>query len=454
MEVEIIARETIKPSSPTPQSLRKFKLSLIDQLTPPVYGSLLYFYSFNGDTNRHVSVSERSQQLKKSFSDTLTLFYPFAGRTVDNIMIDCSDYGALFIEARVDCPLSRFLRQPNGDELKRFIPTQVESTEASTGFFSLVQASFFDCGGVAIGVCISHKLADGTTLGTFVRCWAAVTVLGSDRAEMVPIYNAAALFPPRKFPEAVPPLVDIAEERFSVKRFVFDASRVAALKAAAASASVERPSRAEAVTALLWKCALNAARSNSGSKRPSLLTRPVNIRRRISPPLPDSSVGNLVGFYMAEKDDIGEVEIKGLVRELRERIQVFDKNYVKMLQKEDGFEQVTDYFKEAASQMMRQDVEFYICTSLCNGSMYDHVDFGWGKPVWVTIPSANNKNVMELIDTRKGDGSVEAWVVLSKDDMYLFERDPELLAFASSNPSILEEDTDTTRHSLWINSSI
>ena len=42
------------------------------------------------------------------------------------------------------------------------------------------------------------------------------------------------------------------------------------------------------------------------------------------------------------------------------------------------------------------------------------------------------------MDTNKGDGSIEAWVVLSEQDMYLFERDPELLAYASLNPSVLE----------------
>ncbi|KAK3223552.1 hypothetical protein Dsin_010577 [Dipteronia sinensis] len=436
MKIQIISRETLKPSSPTPQSLRDFKLSFIDQLIPSVYVSMLSFYSStNGSTNNHF---ERSEKLKKSFSDMLTLFYPLAGKTVDNITIDCSDYGALFVEARVDCTMSEFLQQTNWDQLGEFTPIKLESTEETVGFFSVVQVSFFDCGGVAISMTISHKLADAATAAVAMRCWAVTTIGSTDAAEaVVPMYNSAEIFPPRRFSAAgVPPLVDFKKEKFPIRRLVFEASKVAALKALAVSESVERPTRAESVTALIWKCALNAARSNSGVSRPSMLTRAVNIRRKIEPPLPDNSVGNLIGFYIAEKDE-SKMELNSLVHEIRDKLKVFDKNYVKMLQQEDAFETMMEYLKMTATQMMKRDMEFYVCTTWCNFSFYD-IDFGWGRPVWVTMGSGNAKNVIQLMDTNKGDGSIEAWVALSEQDMYLFERDPELLAYASLNPSVLD----------------
>ncbi|KAK0573311.1 hypothetical protein LWI29_006249 [Acer saccharum] len=137
-----------------------------------------------------------------------------------------------------------------------------------------------------------------------MRCWAATTFGSADAPAMVPLYNSAEIFPPRKFSASgVPKLVDFKKEKFPIKRLVFEASKVTALKALAVSETVERPTRAESVMALIWKCALNAARSNSGVSRPSILTRAVNIRRKIEPPLPDNSVGNLVGFYTAEKDE-------------------------------------------------------------------------------------------------------------------------------------------------------
>ncbi|KAJ0094107.1 hypothetical protein Patl1_16844 [Pistacia atlantica] len=431
MKVEITAKEIIKPSSSTPHNLRNFKLSLLDQLAPPTYEPLLLFYSFNGD-------AADSHRLKKSLSDTLTHFFPLAGRVKDNIEIDCSDYGAVYVEARVACLLSDFLKQPNADALKEFLPVEVDSTEAAgRDALLLVQSSFFSCGGVAIGVCLSHKLGDAATLSTFIKSWAAANI-GSELQQR-PLYIASSLFPTMSFSEGVlppPALLNFTKGKCVVKRFVFDAPKIAALKSIAASASVQQPTRVEVVTALIWKCAMNASRSNSGFSKLSLLSQSVNIRRRTEPPLPDDSIGNLVGYFPAQKDE-SDIELQGLVRELRTGKQDFSKKYVKKLQSEVAYEEITESLKEELCMLISHDMEFYICTSLCNFSFYD-IDFGWGKPTWVTnISGGPLKNVVKLIDTRGGDGAIEAWVILSEQDMALFEKDKELLAYASLNPSVL-----------------
>ncbi|KAI5352091.1 hypothetical protein L3X38_004982 [Prunus dulcis] len=68
------------------------------------------------------------------------------------------------------------------------------------------------------------------------------------------------------------------------------------------------------------------------------------------------------------------------------------------------------------------------------------IDFGWGKPIWVSIPGDILKNVATLIDTNEGYG-VDAWVSLSEEDMALFECELELLAFTSLNPSVFGPET-------------
>lgn len=40
-----------------------------------------------------------SNLLKSSLSTTLTRFYPLAGRISDDFSVDCSDAGALYVEA-------------------------------------------------------------------------------------------------------------------------------------------------------------------------------------------------------------------------------------------------------------------------------------------------------------------------------------------------------------------
>ncbi|XP_031270299.1 stemmadenine O-acetyltransferase-like [Pistacia vera] len=432
MKVDIVAKEIIKPSSPTPDNLRSFKLSLLDQLAPAVYGPMIFFYP-NGDTTHHASIAEHSHHLKKSLADTLTRFFPLAGRIKDNFTIDCNDYGVGCVEARVNCLLSEILEHPDLEALNQFLPFELDSTESSTDSLILVQSTFFNCGGVAIGVGLSHKLTDGATYGTFLKGWSA-TALGVGDT-VVPLFNASSLFPPRNLSTMTSMALNFSKEKCVLRRLVFAAPKIDALKAITASPGVQNPTRAEAVTALIWKCALNAARSNSRILRPSLLSQSVNLRRQIVPPLPENTIGNLGAHISAHKDE-SEIELQGLVREIRRGKQDFSKKYVKKLQ-DDAFKAITETFKEAVSMFKSRDIEFYKLTNMCNFPFYE-IDFGWGKPTWVTIPGVTLKNLVKLMDSREGDGSIEALVILSEKDMTLFERDKDLLAYASLNPSILE----------------
>ena len=79
MKPEIISRETIKPSSPTPHSQIWYKLSVFDQMSYGMYIPIILFYTSNGDDNL-VDFSHRLSGLKKSLSETLTRYYPLDER--------------------------------------------------------------------------------------------------------------------------------------------------------------------------------------------------------------------------------------------------------------------------------------------------------------------------------------------------------------------------------------
>lgn len=102
IEVETLAREIIKPSSPTPHHLRNLKLSLLDQIIPVEYTAVILFYRGNDDTHHH---SHISQHLKQSLSETLKIYYPFAGIIKDHILIECKDNGVEYVEAQTNCLL-------------------------------------------------------------------------------------------------------------------------------------------------------------------------------------------------------------------------------------------------------------------------------------------------------------------------------------------------------------
>ncbi|PON71601.1 Transferase [Trema orientale] len=91
-KVDIIERKTIKPSSPTPPHLRNVKLSLLDQIIPPI-----------------------SQDRSSKLSD--------------------------------------FLGQPDTELLDHFVPTSDPTTaELAQGSIALIQLTGFQCGGTAVSV--------------------------------------------------------------------------------------------------------------------------------------------------------------------------------------------------------------------------------------------------------------------------------------------------------------
>ena len=91
----------------------------------------------------------------------------------DNLFIDYYDEGIPFIEARVHCCLSDFLEHPKSELLNHFLPFYPickEQNPMETAQIA-VQVNIFDCGGIAIGLCMSH---DGTTMSAFLNNWAAI----------------------------------------------------------------------------------------------------------------------------------------------------------------------------------------------------------------------------------------------------------------------------------------
>ncbi|GMN63913.1 hypothetical protein TIFTF001_032986 [Ficus carica] len=448
IKVEITRRETIKPSSPTPQHLRSVEFSLMDQLAPDFYGPTILFYRFSTCTDSDQRppfeiASERVQRLRKTLSKTLALFYPLAGRVRNNLFVECNDDGGEFVEARVPCSITELLQKPDLEMLKKFLPVETESTKSATGGCLLfVQATIFDCGGIAVGLSISHKIFDGYTFGVFINSWAKTALETSDHARdqdehvIRPDFaTASRLFPPLlELSGSEAPAVEFIKDKCVTRRYVFDAKKIEALQSKAASESVKNPTRVEAVSGLIWKCAMEASRSNSGGfLRQSVWCQNMNMRPRIVPPLAENVAGNLVGYFAAK---IGEYEsdntdMKELVNKFRKGIKEAVENYGKRV----DIEEVKRTLDEYGKLIKNAEIDNYNCTSWCKFPFYE-LDLGFGKPIWVSIASVAYKNCVLLMDTREGDG-IEVWLVLREVDMVLVEGNKELLAFASLNPSVI-----------------
>ncbi|KAH9751456.1 hypothetical protein WN944_006341 [Citrus x changshan-huyou] len=443
LEVQVLTRENIKPLYPTPHHLRNFKLSLMDQITFPIYVCTIFLYKADGSVKSY----QISQRLKSSLSKTLTKFYPFAGRLKDDFSIVCNDQGAEYVEALANGFLSEYLQKPDQKLLRDFHPFKyAESSAAGIGDPMLrIQATFFKCGGLAIAVCTHHKLIDGSSVGTFVNSWTATaradcqsSSISNINKQVIPAFVAATFFPAS---ESFVPL-PFHNAPTEANRYVFDASKIDQLRAKVASASVPRPSRVEVLTALIWKCAKAASRSNLGYSRPSLSVHAMNVRAVAKPPLPENSVGNSVGYVTAQASG-NEIEtVQDLVLSLRKAKAEYSKKGLQTVLETKNLFHIPESLQD---KFEKEEIDFYTFSSTVNFPFYELADFGWGKPVHVTISNYVISNLFVLMDTNDRKG-IEVLVFLSPEDLALFERDQELLSFATVNPPVLDVSTSTGKN--------
>ncbi|CAK7346039.1 unnamed protein product [Dovyalis caffra] len=442
MEVQIISKQSVKPSSPTPPHLRNYKLSLLDQLNPASYTSILLFYPMNDNTSTsNFCVPKRLELLKQSLAETLTHFYPLAGKIKDELSIDCNDEGTYYVETEVNCHLNEFLGQPDLLLVHTFYPCGLVKGAKTVPCVANFQVNVFQCGAIAIGICISHRIVDGAALSSFLKAWSA-TARGSKEAIVYPDFVASSLFPVNDLSLRNSAMLTYGslfkKGKCLTKRFVFDASAISKLKAQAASLEVKCPTRVEVVTSLLWKCIMAASEERRGSQRPSLLTHWVNLRRKMKPKLSDNSMGNLLWLAAAKHMNQSKAELNDLVGVVRKATSKIDADFVEKIEGDTGRALVSELLREIGEFGSKDGVDFLSFSSWCKFDFYD-VDFGWGKPVWVSSYAKVGSlmtNLILLVDTRS-DG-IEAWVTLDEKDMTFLEGNPELLKFATLNPSPLD----------------
>ncbi|KAI3722613.1 hypothetical protein L2E82_33654 [Cichorium intybus] len=386
----IISREIIKPSSPTPSHLKTYNLTVLDQIISHEFTLLVAFYPH---THNYRTSHEKTLNLKNSLSQTLTKYYPFAGRyaKVAPTYVDCNDNGAQFFEASIDSTLSDFLQNSQHEDLDQFFPHGLVNYTSDGGAHDLkkndqriplsVQVNHFECGGLAVAVSMNIN-----SMG-----------LALDRSN-----------------DCV------------VKSFMFPNSKINDLKlkvkamTAESGEPITNPTRVEVLSWLLYKCAVTAAiKNNSGSFKPTCLYHIANIRDKMIEPLPEKSIGNFFVSMEIRTKNESEMKPESIINELKKQ-----KTQFKGLR---NIETAFDIISKTDLDELHGKLDgAYVCSSMCGYSLYE-IDFGWGKPVKATLPGYSRKNSFILMDAPNRDG-IEALVFLGKEDMNSFQSDPELLA--------------------------
>ncbi|WCJ19291.1 HXXXD-type acyl-transferase family protein [Euphorbia peplus] len=435
MEIQIVSEEFIKPSLSI--NRKPYKLSLFDQLTPTTYAPTIVFYTHN---NQNCDSNSALKNLKKSLSEALDIFYPLSGRTIDNFYIDHFDKGALFVEAHTNFQMSDFLKHQEIELLNMFLSCQPFTKEMDTDIPLLqVQFTLFKCGGVSLGMSVSHKLIDGPTGKAFFSSWASIC-RGDFTLVIHPnLEQASEFFPPRfSIPENHLSLMEslwFTKANYVTRRFVFNRKGIEMLRAKAEG----KISRVETMSCFIWKCCMKASKALSGSAKPSILVEAVNLRQLTKPSMSNSSVGNIFWWATAVADpsDEKKTELSELMKSLSEGIALYKTDYTESFQGNDGFQTMSDYCNQLEDLFASENPDIFAFTTWCYLG-FNKFNFGWGEPFWTAImgkPGPSFRNLTIFIETKDNMG-IEAWITLDQQRMALLEKDPEFLAFASPNPKI------------------
>ncbi|XP_045821366.1 stemmadenine O-acetyltransferase-like [Trifolium pratense] len=437
MEMVLLSRETIKPSSPTPSYLRIYPLSFIDNIFYRKYVPALFFYNTNDCSNQNFKIS----QLRKSLSQVLSKYYPFAGKLRDKTSIECNDQGVSFLVTKIQKKLSEILQNPTEKLLNPLFPDELQWKDMDwSGTLIVIQINCFACGGIAISICMTHKVGDGTTLFNFMNDWAIINQKVEQEEEgllvlPVPILGeGASIFSQKDLP-IFPELKLVKGNKMVCKTFVFQASMIKSLKTMLTN-SRNSPTRVQVVTALIYKRAVSTMGLNFKTAPFSTV---VDLRRRMVPPLSESYVGNIIWFSSTHIDK-KEMELPDLVCKIKHGLYEFCDVYPKKFagKEKDDLSFISGCL-EHVNDSYSDDQTMFTFSSWCGFPIYE-VDFGWGKPTWVTTFGSSLRNLIFMMDTRDGVG-IEAYVNMEESDMARFENDVELLKYASLNPSNVEHDS-------------
>ncbi|KAF3434133.1 hypothetical protein FNV43_RR25236 [Rhamnella rubrinervis] len=170
IDIQVTFKGFMKPSAPTPHYLRHYQLSYLDEIAPSTYIPMVLFYHSN------LPRLQICNRIMNSLSESLTHYYPLAGRVKSKLCVDCNDQRALYVEAHARCKLSDILEKLNpNDAVNKFLPPFENHDDGCFDALALiVQLTFFDCGGMSIGVQINHEVSDAASFIQFLNTWSAI----------------------------------------------------------------------------------------------------------------------------------------------------------------------------------------------------------------------------------------------------------------------------------------
>ncbi|XP_021733083.1 omega-hydroxypalmitate O-feruloyl transferase-like [Chenopodium quinoa] len=425
----------ISPEHPFPQET--MFLSNIDQAVSfPV--ETLFFFQVPKD--KKLSTNDIPERIKKATCELLVPYYYMAGRLSFNcetkrLELICNNAGISFVSAKSKLTLADLgnLSLPN-PSFGQFLHRQGLYKNLCELSLLTIQVTRFQCGGFSVGFLTNHAILDGKAASHMFLNLASICKDGNLKVPLIhhdrthikardpliinfpheeyiklPKISSMATAFTTSYESSPSPL--IFAKKYSQKLFKFDNEMISHLKAK----SMVSCSSFEAIVAHIWK-----ERTKVIFKDPNELSTvffAVDIRSKISPPLPDGFVGNAIitAFATSRVADITKNSISFGVKLIKEGKERVNEEYVRS---------VIDWLEIYKGIPATINGNFYV--SAWWKLPFGDLDFGFGMPTHVSpIVSGNDEFVLLLSERNGGQhgegGGVNAWISLEPHKMNQFQ---------------------------------
>uniref|UniRef100_A0A0E0L8Q6 Uncharacterized protein n=1 Tax=Oryza punctata TaxID=4537 RepID=A0A0E0L8Q6_ORYPU len=419
--VDVLMSEVVVPAEETPAGA--VWLSNLDLAARRGYTPTVYFYRRNGDDKAAFFAADA---VRDGLARALVPFYPLAGRLGlagdGRVQIDCTGEGAVFVTARsghyaLDDLMSEFV--PCGEMRDLFVPATPAPNPPCA--LLLVQVTYLRCGGVVLGMVLHHSVVDGRSAAHFVETWASI-VRGASAgdAPVPPCFDHKLLAArpartvlydhPEYKPEPAPaPVHAITASTYASAIITLTKQQVAALKARCAGASTFR-----AVVALVWQCACRARALPPEAE--TRLYSMIDMRQRLSPPLPPGYFGNAV-IRTSTVATVGEVVSNPVGHAARRARAVTS-------QGDDYARSLVDYLEGVdAMNLPRSGISrAHLRAISWLGMSLSDADFGWGSPAFMGPAIMYYSGFVYVMNAPGKDGAVALALSLEPESMPEFRK--------------------------------
>ncbi|KAL2482806.1 Spermidine hydroxycinnamoyl transferase [Forsythia ovata] len=436
------ATHIVKPAEPTPEEI--MYLNACDQIKDITHTPTIYFYRNcekldNGDD---VGV------LRDSLSKVLVLFYPLAGRLKwsaeggSRVELHCNGRGVPIHEAVSEATVEDFGDFTPTREIQALIPSVDYTTPIDEIPLVIVQLTRFKCGGVSIGLGVSHVMADGPSALHFVDEWAKIArgadpiippfldrkVLETDEP-LVSKFNPAVLRPP---PSLIGEEENMEQRKkpitvafLNLTKIQIEKLRNKASEDLEAAENSRGYSRFEAVAAHIWRCTSKARRHKA--EQQTSLHFVADFRTKLRPPLPKNFFGNALirveatdtsGNLLSDPIGAASRKIRAAVEKVTDETVRGYLDYLKELRDVGRFRSLDNNGHPKGDFYGNPNLAIISWTAL---PLYG-ADFGWGKEIHMGPGSMGFDGKTFIIPSHDGDGSFNIAIWLQEENMGAFKK--------------------------------